>query len=362
MSIKILYIEDDVVTLKYMSAILFQSGFEVYGFTNGREGLTKIKDIKPDVVFVDLNLPDISGTEIITEINSQYRILPIIVVSGTDDKKDIISSLKAGAWDYLAKPVDDRELIILSINRVLEKAELMKETEQYKSELEIRVHALMKDVMDKEERYRSFLNQVDEVFVKIDLSDFRIIEVSRGAENFYGIKKDKFIGMNFYIFTDENCINSLKENVELIPLSQHRKFESNLTMPVSLEVKYFYHDERKTARVKVINLTDKLVSEERIEAMESLVKSILSFIDYPVVVYNRQFKIKYRNSLMDCIINKHTQFLNRFFKDNDIKNREIFLSKSIWDKPYRIVNMDGTHSDLIYNSNCECIIEIMNKD
>ncbi|MFH0739900.1 MAG: response regulator [bacterium] len=102
---KILIIEDDKFLLKLYSDKLKREGFLVFESLTGEEGLNKIMAEKPDLVILDLLLPEKNGFEILSEIklNPKTKSIPVIILTNLGQKSDINQGLELGAAAYLVK-------------------------------------------------------------------------------------------------------------------------------------------------------------------------------------------------------------------------------------------------------------------
>ena len=107
---RILIVEDDVDILRLLSRELEDAGFEVMAFDSGMRGLSAVRESSPDLVILDLGLPDISGQEIARWLRHTGNI-PIIILTAADEVGTKVEMLNAGADDYLAKPFHVEELL-----------------------------------------------------------------------------------------------------------------------------------------------------------------------------------------------------------------------------------------------------------
>ena len=110
MADKILIIDDEKPAVEVMAQLLAKRGFEVYTADCAQSGLRKAYHHQPDLVLLDVILPDMDGWEICRRLR-ELSDMPIIFVSAKNDKNDIIKGLEIGADDYVAKPFDDDELV-----------------------------------------------------------------------------------------------------------------------------------------------------------------------------------------------------------------------------------------------------------
>lgn len=107
---KILIVEDEKSISGLIKAILSVNGFDVIVARTGTEAYSMISSHCPDLIVLDLGLPDIDGMEIISAVRS-WSQLPIIVVSARNDERDKVAALDIGADDYIAKPFGAAELL-----------------------------------------------------------------------------------------------------------------------------------------------------------------------------------------------------------------------------------------------------------
>ncbi|MGA1637524.1 MAG: response regulator [Ilumatobacteraceae bacterium] len=105
----ILLVEDDAGIRAALSLALEDEGYEMLQAPDGRTGLALVAGERPDLVLLDLRLPDISGFEVCREIRAKSN-LPIIMVTAQTDTHDLVAGLEAGADDYVTKQVNSKEL------------------------------------------------------------------------------------------------------------------------------------------------------------------------------------------------------------------------------------------------------------
>ncbi len=102
-------IEDDPQIRRFLRTVLPSEGFEVFEAETGERGLVEAATRKPDVVILDLGLPDLDGVEVIRRLREWSRV-PIVVLSARTREQEKIAALDAGADDYLVKPFGVGEL------------------------------------------------------------------------------------------------------------------------------------------------------------------------------------------------------------------------------------------------------------
>src|SRR5512141_2091193 len=106
----VLVIEDEAPIRRFLRASLESQGLKMLEAAAGQEGLLLATSYKPDVLLLDLGLPDIDGLEIIRRIRD-WSSMPIIILSARGRDADKIAALDAGADDYLTKPFSAGELM-----------------------------------------------------------------------------------------------------------------------------------------------------------------------------------------------------------------------------------------------------------
>ena len=110
---KILIIEDDSDVLTVMGDLLKTHGYEAHMFSSGEKALEAIEDLLPDVVIMDLMMPEINGFEICKKIRSMNMVhnIPMIAITGYDSVDNRSRIFDAGIDDYLPKPFDVKVLL-----------------------------------------------------------------------------------------------------------------------------------------------------------------------------------------------------------------------------------------------------------
>lgn len=109
---KILVIDDDLMIRKLMEKILVKEGHEVYLAGTGSSGFEMIKNKLPDLIILDLMLPDENGLDLLKTVKSipETKMIPVIVLTGSSQVDDKLIALKSGAVDYISKPFLSEEV------------------------------------------------------------------------------------------------------------------------------------------------------------------------------------------------------------------------------------------------------------
>ncbi len=107
----ILVVEDDKELQKFLLELLLEEGFSAKGVSEGSKVIDMIEKTNPDLVLLDLGLPDITGETVCKEIKKGYSDLPVIMLTAKSAVSDIVEGLNTGADDYVTKPFVAEELL-----------------------------------------------------------------------------------------------------------------------------------------------------------------------------------------------------------------------------------------------------------
>jgi two-component system phosphate regulon response regulator PhoB len=165
MGAHVLVVDDEADLRELISLTLSQAGYEVRTASGGREALESIRRQVPDLVVLDLMLPDLSGTEVCREVRRDPRLrgLPILMLTARSEEVDRVVGFELGADDYVTKPFSPRELT-LRVNAILRRAGPPSEPA-----VELRHEELRLD----RERHRCI---VAEEAVELTAKEFRLLE------------------------------------------------------------------------------------------------------------------------------------------------------------------------------------------
>ena len=108
--IKILVIEDEKHILNFIASVLTSQKYQVIPAVTGKEGLSQAASRCPDLILLDLGLPDINGLEVLKQLR-EWTQVPILILTAWDREDEKVDALDAGADDYLTKPFSGRELL-----------------------------------------------------------------------------------------------------------------------------------------------------------------------------------------------------------------------------------------------------------
>ena len=190
MKIRIAVVEDNQTNIDLIRYQLDAEGFDIFIEKTGKKGMEMIKEKEPDLVLLDVGLPDIDGFELCKALRSDVKTknYPIIMLTARIEDNDRIEGLKLGADDYITKPYNAEELILRIKN-------LLKRTERYKdSGSIINIKGLSIDINKREV-------QVNKKPISLTFSEYQILIML--VENLGKIIQKKEINKNIFNINEE---------------------------------------------------------------------------------------------------------------------------------------------------------------
>ena len=187
----ILIIDDDENDIKLLKGMLKSENYNLLSAFRGEEGLKIVADTPPDLILLDVLMPEMDGFEVCRRLKQEQktRIIPVVMITALKEKEYCLKALEEGADDFLSKPVDKTELIA-----------------RIKSLLRIRTYH--NALQESEERYRNILDNIQESYFEMnlvgDLTFFNdsLIEIT-------GYPRDELMGMNNREYTSEETAKKM---------------------------------------------------------------------------------------------------------------------------------------------------------
>lgn len=136
---RLLLVDDDAVFRLTTATRLRHMGYDVLEACDGAQALAIGASGAADMVLLDLGLPDMDGVCVLRELGGSWPELPVLVVSGAEEASTAVDALRNGAWDYLLKPLGDRENLERALHRAFERRDLLRENRAHREHLEEQV-------------------------------------------------------------------------------------------------------------------------------------------------------------------------------------------------------------------------------
>lgn len=137
--IPVMVLDDDPIVLKSLTAYLRLEGYKVSAAQSLQEGIAILQQHNVRVALTDVRLPEGSGFDLLQSIKSMNLSTAVIMLTGYGTIEDAVRAIKAGAFDYVTKPISDEE-VRLSIERALQQQELREENRRLRQQLNMSFH------------------------------------------------------------------------------------------------------------------------------------------------------------------------------------------------------------------------------
>ena len=111
MAVKVLIVDDSKTSRKILTDVLTRMGLEVIGeAVNGEEGFLKFKELRPDIVTMDITMPVMNGLESLLLIKHEDENAKVVMITAAGQKNNLMQAVKAGAEEFLTKPLEEEEI------------------------------------------------------------------------------------------------------------------------------------------------------------------------------------------------------------------------------------------------------------
>lgn len=131
---KVIIIDDEQEICNSVEMILDYEGYDVDYTTSATDGLEKLKSAQFDVALLDIQMPDMSGFEVLSKAKEVRKDIAVIIISAHSNIENAIKATKLGAFDFIEKPID-RDKLLISIRNAVEHSTLKRENEDFKKKL-----------------------------------------------------------------------------------------------------------------------------------------------------------------------------------------------------------------------------------
>ncbi len=219
-NIKILWADDEIDMLKPHILFLESKGYQVETTNNGADAIDLVDENNFDIVFLDENMPGISGLEALTQIKSSNPSLPVIMITKSEEESIMEEAIGAKISDYLIKPVNSKQ-ILLSIKKNLDTNRLISETTQVNYQSEFRnIGMTLGDRLDSkewEELYKKL------VYWETELENLE----DEGMKEIFLMQK-KEANELFGKFIEDNYLNWVNGVADDTPVMSHTLFKKKI--------------------------------------------------------------------------------------------------------------------------------------
>lgn len=237
MAAKILWADDEIDLLKPHIMFLEQKGYDVDTINNGDEAIDMVKENSYDVVFLDENMPGLTGLETLTEIKKVKPTLPIIMITKSEEETIMETAIGRNIADYLIKPVNPNQ-ILLSIKKNIDQNRLVSEetTSSYQQEFR-QISMKLMDRMDIDE-WKKLYDELVYWDLKMDES------ADKSMSEIFQMQK-KEANQQFCKFIENNYLDWLNDQADEIPVLSHTLLSKKIAPHI---------EEKKTFLLVIDNL------------------------------------------------------------------------------------------------------------
>ena len=158
----VLVIDDEALIRQSITTYLGDSGFTVWEADDGPNGLKAAADHDPEVILLDLRMPEMDGLDVLAEVNRRHPETPVVVVTGAGVLKDAVEALRLGAFDFISKPIIDMAILEHAVSRAVEQRRLRRAHQQYQSRLEADVRSRTQDLQHRTDQLERANHQLGE--------------------------------------------------------------------------------------------------------------------------------------------------------------------------------------------------------
>ncbi|MEW6068819.1 MAG: PAS domain S-box protein [Nitrospirota bacterium] len=277
----VLVVDDETDTLNAICAFLKKFGYDAVGVASGKDALELLKHQKFNLLLADLIMPKINGIELIKAATKTGPHLVCIMISGKGTLPDAVEAMKAGAFDFITKPID---FMILKV--VIERA------------IEVQ------RIKEEEERYRTILTEIQNCFFSTDIKG-TITFVNKSLLKMFGYDgPGEIIGRHFREFVHSEMRDRIWKEFE--KAIDTRIFPENIKLAaikkdgskfyIEVQARPFYEGERISGVACVINdVTEKKQLEDKAVEVANKLQTIFNSINDGLAIMDKDLIVKQVN-------------------------------------------------------------------
>ena len=217
--INILWVDDEIDLLKPHILFLEQKNFNVTTCQSGTEALEAIENDSYDVVFLDENMPGLTGIETLSEIKEKKATIPVIMITKSEEEYIMEEAIGSKIADYLIKPVNPNQ-ILLSLKKNLEQSRLVTERTTLNYQQEFRKIAMELSMVNSHEEWSELYKKLLYWEIQLeDIDDSSMFEILESQKSEANLQFGKFIEKNYPLWF---------ENPEDGPIMSHQLFKEKI--------------------------------------------------------------------------------------------------------------------------------------
>ena len=227
---RILVVDDELFIRESIADYLEEYDYTVDAVESAEKALENIELYNYDLIITDLSMPGIGGMELIVRTNKLCPMVPKIIVSGKGAMKDAVEAIRNGAYDYIIKPIESFEKLIISVRRALEKRKLSLNNIRYQEELEEANKLLQEKIKELEEAQTQLIQSAKMASLGV-LSAGIAHEINN---------PNAFVYSNLQLLKD--YVKSLKEYIKISDEKRLLSPEEDLALKKKLRIDFILED------------------------------------------------------------------------------------------------------------------------
>lgn len=185
MNTKVFVVDDNKKNIRLLQEILEDNQFEVHSFEDGLSVVTMAKELKPDIILLDIMMPQLDGFEVCRQLKNDMgtRDIPVIMITAKAEGEDVKKALELGVFDYIKKPIDEVETLarINAALRYQEHQDQLQQLAMKDSLTGLYNHALLTDSLERELR-KAIRTNGRVAYAMLDIDFFKAINDTYGHE------------------------------------------------------------------------------------------------------------------------------------------------------------------------------------
>lgn len=225
----VLIVDDTIYNIQLLSLMLVRQGYKVQQATSGLEALDQVNQLLPDIILLDIRMPDINGYEVCTRLKSNpvTKDIPIIFISSIEEPSDKVEAFSVGGVDYISKPFQLIE-VLARIETHLRLCSLQKKLQEQNEQLQLSAEVLSRSLKHERE-----LSQMKTDFISVVSHEFRtpLTTIQSASEllEYYEWTKEEQVEQLHQIQSEVKHMTALMEDVLFLSRSNTNKAKLNLT-------------------------------------------------------------------------------------------------------------------------------------
>jgi len=273
----ILTIDDESYIRQSIRSFLEDYGFIVFEAENGKEGIEVFNAQSPDLVLLDLRMPEMDGLQVLEVLKALDPDIPLVVASGTGNIASVVDALRLGANDYILKPIEDMTVLYHSIQKCLKESRLKKENKAYQEQLEELVKERTRALRQSEQSYKAVFECSGTAAIILEPDDTISMVNSKFAQ-LAGMERQEIEGKKkWQEFVSAHDIDVI---ANYIKVRNHLDSEQDISMQYEIQflnkegsIKYVYASlgsipSTNRQVVSLLDVTEKKQAEKRWRSLE----------------------------------------------------------------------------------------------